>query len=296
MTDGLAKTTTLPEWAVKERPRRRRWRTFLRNRTAVVGMAVALLVVWAALFAPWIAPHDPLAQNVFYRLTPPERAHPMGTDSYGRDVFSRLIWGARISLAVGVLSVAFGMIAGSLLGLLAAYRGRTVGALIMRGVDVLMSFPDEILGIMILAVLGAGLDRLIIAIGIVMTPRFARLSYGPALAIKEKEYVEAARAIGSSDWKILLRHILPNVAGEIVVMGSLWTATAIRVEANLNFLGLGVPPPIPTWGNMVQTGIDQLTYAPWLSLFPGLAIMITILAFNMLGDGLRDVIDPRLQE
>jgi|DewCreStandDraft_5_1066085.scaffolds.fasta_scaffold00272_50 peptide/nickel transport system permease protein len=296
MTEGLAKTTALPEWAAKERPRRRRWRTFLRNRTAVAGMVVALLVVWAALFAPWIAPYDPLAQNVFYRLTPPERAHPMGTDSYGRDVFSRLIWGARISLAVGVLSVAFGMIAGSLLGLLAAYRGRTVGALIMRGVDVLMSFPDEILGIMILAVLGAGLDRLIIAIGIVMTPRFARLSYGPALAIKEKEYVEAARAIGSSDWKILLRHILPNVAGEIVVMGSLWTATAIRVEANLNFLGLGVPPPIPTWGNMVQTGIDQLTYAPWLSLFPGLAIMITILAFNMLGDGLRDVIDPRLQE
>jgi peptide/nickel transport system permease protein len=296
MTEGLAKTTALPEWASKERPRRRRWRTFLRNRTAVAGMVVALLVVWAALFAPWIAPYDPLAQNVFYRLTPPERAHPMGTDSYGRDVFSRLIWGARISLAVGVLSVAFGMIAGSLLGLLAAYRGRTVGALIMRGVDVLMSFPDEILGIMILAVLGAGLDRLIIAIGIVMTPRFARLSYGPALAIKEKEYVEAARAIGSSDWKILLRHILPNVAGEIVVMGSLWTATAIRVEANLNFLGLGVPPPIPTWGNMVQTGIDQLTYAPWLSLFPGLAIMITILAFNMLGDGLRDVIDPRLQE
>ncbi|MDR5694689.1 MAG: ABC transporter permease [Armatimonadota bacterium] len=296
MTDELVSTRAIPEWAVKERPRRRRWRTFLRNRTAVAGMVVALLVVMTALFAPWIAPYDPLAQNVFYRLTPPERTHLMGTDSYGRDVFSRLIWGARISLAVGILSVAFGMIAGSLLGLLAAYRGKTLGALIMRAVDVLMSFPDEILGIMILAVLGAGLDRLIIAIGIVMTPRFARLSYGPALAVKEKEYVEAARAIGSSDWKILLRHILPNVAGEIVVMGSLWTATAIRVEANLNFLGLGVPPPIPTWGNMVQSGIDQLTYAPWLSLFPGLAIMITILAFNMLGDGLRDIIDPRLQE
>jgi peptide/nickel transport system permease protein len=257
---------------------------------------IVTLIVATALFAPWLAPYDPIEQNVYYRFTAPERTHPMGTDSYGRDVFSRLVWGARISLSVGVLSVLSGMIAGTLLGLVAAYKGKGVGALIMRGVDVLMAFPDEILGIMILVVLGSGLDRLIIAIGIVMTPRFARLSYGPALAVKEKGYVEAAMSIGVRDLPIIVRHILPNVIGEIVVMGSLWMATAIRVEANLSFLGMGVQPPTPTWGNMVQTGIDQLTNAPWLSLFPGLAIMIAILAFNMLGDGLRDITDPRLQE
>ncbi len=275
---------------------RKRLRAFLRNKTAAAGTVVAVLVVATALFAPWIAPNDPLAQNVYYRLTSPERAHLMGTDNYGRDVFSRLVWGARISLAVGVLSVLSGMVAGTLLGLVAAYKGKAVGALIMRGVDVMMSFPDEILGIMILVVLGAGLGHLVIAIGIVMTPRFARLSYGPALATKQKGYVEAALSIGVRDLAIILRHILPNVAGEVVVMGSLWTATAIRVEANLSFLGMGVQPPTPTWGNMVQTGIDRLTDAPWLSLFPGLAIMIAILAFNMLGDGLRDITDPRLQE
>jgi peptide/nickel transport system permease protein len=275
---------------------RKRLRTFLRNRTAAVGAVVASLVIATAVLAPWIAPYDPLNQNVYHRLTGPERSHPMGTDNYGRDVFSRLVWGARISLTVGLLSVTSGMIAGTLCGLVAAYKGGTLGALIMRGVDVMMSFPDEILGIMILVVLGTGLDRLVIAIGIVMTPRFARLSYGPALAVKEKGYVEAASAIGVKDLAIILRHILPNVAGEVVVMGSLWTATAIRVEANLSFLGMGVQPPTPTWGNMVQTGIDRLTDAPWLSLFPGLAIMIAILAFNLLGDGLRDISDPRLQE
>jgi peptide/nickel transport system permease protein len=275
---------------------RKRLRAFLRNKTAAAGTVVAVLVVATAVLAPWLAPYDPLAQNVYHRLTSPERTHLLGTDNYGRDVFSRLIWGARISLTVGVLSVTGGMVAGTLCGLVAAYKGGALGALIMRGVDVMMSFPDEILGIMILVVLGNGLDRLVIAIGIVMTPRFARLSYGPALAVKEKGYVEAASAIGVKDLAIILRHILPNVAGEVVVMGSLWTATAIRVEANLSFLGMGVQPPTPTWGNMVQTGIDRLTDAPWLSVFPGLAIMIAILAFNMLGDGLRDIADPRLQE
>ncbi|RMF85833.1 MAG: ABC transporter permease, partial [Nitrospinota bacterium] len=161
-------------------------------------------------------------------------------------------------------------------------------------VDILLCFPAEILAIMVLVVLGQGLDKLIITIGIVMTPRFDRLSYGSTLSLKEREYIEAARSIGARGFRILFRYILPNILGEILVMSSLWTATAIRVESNLSFLGLGVAPPTPTWGNMVRAGVNQLTNAPWLSIFPGLAIMLAVLAFNLIGDGLRDVMDPKL--
>jgi peptide/nickel transport system permease protein len=275
--------------------RRRILRTFFKNKTAVAGAIIAWIVALLAIFAPLISPYDPIQQNPFYRLTAPERAHPMGTDRYGRDILSRVIWGARVSLVVGLASVFLGLAAGVAMGVIAAYKGGKVESVIMRITDVIMSFPDEVLGIMIMVVLGSGLLKLIIAIGIMMTPRFARLAHAPALALREREYIDAARALGISDFRIIRRHILPNIFGEILVMSTLWIATAIRLEANLSFLGLGVSPPTPTWGNMIYEGIDQLRNAWWLSLFPGVAVLIAVLAFNLMGDGLRDVTDPKLR-
>ncbi len=275
--------------------RRRRWLTFKRNKTALVGFTVTVIITILAILAPWISPRDPLKQDVYHRLTPPEGAHPMGTDDFGRDVLSRIIWGGRVSLMVGISSVLLGMVLGTTMGLIAGYMGGRVENIIMRTVDVSMSFPNLIMGLMVMALLGSGLVKLIIAIGIVMAPRFARVAHGPSLAVKEKEFVTAARALGASDSRIIRYHILPNIFGEVVVMGSLWTATAIRIEANLSFIGLGVPPPTPTWGNMIRSGVEWLTNAPWVSVFPGLAILITVLSFNMMGDGLRDVTDPTLQ-
>jgi peptide/nickel transport system permease protein len=274
---------------------RRLWITFRRNATALVGLLLAAVVVALAVLAPWISPHDPLKQNVYYRLKGPEPDHPMGVDDFGRDVLSRILWGARTSLIVGLASVGVGMILGTLMGIVAGFRGGPAEYVIMRGVDVLLSFPTLVMGLMVMAILGSGMLKLILAIGVVMSPRFARVAHGPTLSVREQEYVMAARAMGASDWRILRHHILPNIFGELLVMASLWTATAIRIEANLSFIGLGVPPPTPTWGNMIRDGVKWLTNAPYLSVFPGLAILITVLAFNMLGDGLRDVADPKLQ-
>lgn len=275
--------------------RGRVWRTFRKNKTALVGSVIAIIVIILAILAPWLSPHDPLKQNVYHRLTPPERAHLLGTDSFGRDILSRIIWGARVSLMVGILSVVIGMVIGTAMGVVAGYSGGMVEGIIMRSVDVLMSFPNLIMGLLVMAILGSGLTKLIIAIGIVMAPRFARLAYGPTLAIKEKDFVDAARALGVSGTRIMAQHLLPNIFGEVLVMATLWVGTAIRIEANLSFIGLGVAPPTPTWGNMIRNGVEWLTNAPWLSLFPGLAILITILSFNMMGDGIRDITDPKLQ-
>ncbi|HIJ56062.1 MAG TPA: ABC transporter permease [Deltaproteobacteria bacterium] len=276
--------------------RRKQLRVFLRNRIAVVGFFLTLLLILIAFFAGYVAPYDPNEQNVYSRLTSPDLKHWFGTDSYGRDTLSRVIHGSRISLAVGVCSIIFGMVIGSLAGMFAAFDRGKIGNLIMRAVDVMMCFPAEIFAILFLVMIGQGMDKLIFAIGVVMAPRFARLSYGTTLSIREREYIEAARALGAKRPRIVLKHIFPNILGEILVMCSLWTATAIRVEANLSFLGMGVPPPTATWGNMVRTGVSQLTNAPWLSIFPGLAIMVAVLAFNLIGDGLRDVMDPKLQQ
>ena len=275
--------------------RRKLWRTFKNNKAAVVGAVMALVVLLTAVFAFLISPYDPLDQDVFHRFSPPERSHPLGTDEYGRDVLSRIIWGTQISLTVGFFSVLLGMIMGTAMGVVAGYSGGGTDTLIMRMVDVLLSFPTLITGIMIAAILGSGLVKLIITIGIVFAPRFARMAYGPTLAVKELEYVSSAKVIGASSFRIIIRHILPNIFGEIMVAGSLWMGTAIMIEASLSFLGLGVSPPTPTWGNMIKSGIDVLANAPWLSLFPGLSILITVLAFNMIGDGLRDIADPKLR-
>jgi peptide/nickel transport system permease protein len=276
--------------------RRRAWRTFKRNRTAVIGLIMVLTLVFIAVAAPVLAPHDPIKQAPRERLTPPSAEHPLGQDDFGRDVLSRVIYGTRISLMVGLLSVLGGGILGTIMGIVAGFKGGRIEAVIMRIVDILLAFPDLITGVLVLAVLGSGLGKMIIAIGLVIAPRFARQAYGPTLALKKREFIEAARAIGVKDARMLRLHILPNVVGELLVLGSLWTASAIRIEANLSFIGLGVAPPTPTWGQMIRSGTPHLTNAPWFSLFPGLAILFTVLAFNLLGDGLRDVFDPRLQE
>jgi len=273
----------------------RKVRAFLKNRTAVIGAVVVGLMVLAAVCAPLLAPADPLAQDVYAKLSPPSDVHPLGADDFGRDVLSRIIYGARISLTVGILSVLLGMVVGTFLGLAAGYFRGWLEMAVMRIADVLMAFPTLVMGLLVMAILGTGLGKLIVAIVVVLAPRFARLAYGAAVSVRETEFVDAAHAIGASPWRILLRHILPNVFGEILVMGTLWTATAIRIEANLSFIGLGVSPPTPTWGNMIREGVNWIVVAPWLPVFPGLAILVTVLAFNMVGDGLRDAVDPKLQ-
>ena len=268
-------------------------RAFGRNRAAVLGVGLGLLLVVAAVGAPLLSPLDPLEQSASFRLQGPDAVHIMGRDTFGRDVFARLVHAARISLVVGLGSASLGGVLGTLLGLVAGYNGRWVESLLMRVVDVLMAFPSLLLGLAVLALLGAGLDKMMLAIGIVLAPPFARVVHSATLSLKGREFVEAARCLGADQNRILLRHILPNLIGETVVLGSVLTASAIRIEASLSFIGLGVAPPTPTWGNMIRDGAPLLLNAPWLSVFPGLAILVAVLAFNLIGDGVRDVLDPR---
>jgi len=294
--------------------RRRLWRTFIRNKTAVVGLILAVISVIMAVFADdlvisvfqdrepnlLIAPFYPFKQDTINRLQPPDSVHLMGLDDYGRDILSRVVYGGRVSLTVGICSTLLGGAIGTAMGVVAGYKGGAIESVIMRAVDALMAFPGMLMGMMVLAVLhrlpGSGLVKAIFCIGIIMASGFARVAHATTISIKEKCFVIAARAVGAGNFRILGRHILPNIVGELVVMASLQTAQAIRIEASLSFIGLGVSPPTPTWGNMIKDGMQHITYAPWFSLFPGLAILLTVLSFNLLGDGLRDVLDPRLQE
>jgi peptide/nickel transport system permease protein len=273
--------------------RERAWRAFRSNKSALVGLGLIAFIIFVAIFAPLLATHDPLVQSTINRLQEPSSEHWLGTDDYGRDVFSRILYGTRVALQIGVLSVLLGGVLGTIIGVVAAYSGGIVDAVLMRIVDILLSFPDLITGLLVMAVLGSGEWKLIIAIGLTITPRFARIAYGPVLGLKEKEFVEAARAIGQNTRIILSRHILPNIGGELIVLASLWTASAIRLEASLSFIGLGVPPPTPTWGQMIRDGTVRLADLPLLSLAPGTALLIAVFAFNLVGDGLRDVLDPR---
>jgi peptide/nickel transport system permease protein len=270
-------------------------KTFKSNKTSVVGLFMALGVVVIALISPWISPYDPISQDMNIQHAPPTWAHPFGADSYGRDQFSRILWGSRVSLVVGILSVFFAMAAGIPLGMVGGYKGGRIDNLVLRFIDIFMSFPIVILGLLVLAIMGPGLIKIVIAIGVALTPRIARLARGSTLSVKGKEYIEAARAVGQKDGKIMLIHVLPNILGDILVMGTLWVATAIIVEASLSFIGLGVRPPTPSWGAMIRDGLDQLTNAPWLSIFPGLAIFISVFSFNLIADGLRDISDPKLR-
>ncbi|MCA0998098.1 ABC transporter permease [Alloyangia pacifica] len=269
--------------------------TLNRNRLSWVGVGLLVLILLSAIFAPLLAPHDPLQQNILHRLEGPSPEFWLGTDSYGRDVLSRLLYGTRVSLAVGFLSVLIAMTVGSAIGILAGYVGGMVDQVIMGLVDVMLSFPTLLLGLMVAAMLGASLENLIIAIAITETAPFVRIARAPTISAKRKEYVEAGRALGFSPLRIMGVHILPNILSDIVVVASLWMASAIRTEASLSFIGLGVQPPTPTWGGMIREGFENILSSWWLVVFPSLAILLTVLALNILGDALRDAIDPKLK-
>lgn len=265
------------------------------NKTSWVGFAVFGIVVALALLAPLIAPHDPLAQNVMMRFKGPSAEYWLGTDSFGRDILSRVLYGARISLWIGAASILIAMLVGSAIGMVAGYVGGRFDMLVMQVMDVLLSFPSLILGLMIVAMLGPSIENLVFAIALTAIPPFARIARAPTISVKERDFIEACRALGYSNPRILFRHILPNIFPDILVMGSLWLATAIRVESSLAFIGLGVRPPTATWGGMIREGFESILDSAWLSIAPSVAILLVVFALNMIGDGLRDVVDPKLK-
>jgi ABC-type dipeptide/oligopeptide/nickel transport system permease subunit len=268
-------------------------RRALTARGAKFGAIVLLAVLLMALFAPLLAPYDPLKQDLNDVLAAPNAQHLLGTDNNGRDVLSRVIWGTRVSLIAGVVSVTMAVIVGCLIGLAAGYWGGQVDGVLMRLIDAVLSFPALVLALALGAVLGAGLGGVLIALAVVYTPTFARLMRGQVLTVRAREYVQAARVLGGADWWILQRHILPNSASPIVVQASLSVGFAILAEASLSFLGLGVQPPDPSWGSMINTGRGYLQQAPWIVFGPGAALFVTVLGMNFVGDAVRDALDPR---
>jgi peptide/nickel transport system permease protein len=269
-------------------------RRMRRVRFATLGIVVVACVVFLALFAGLLAPLDPIKPDLNRSLEPPGLSHLLGTDDLGRDILSRVIYGARISLLAGVVSVAIAFLGGVGLGVISGYWGGWVDNVIMRLMDSLLSFPAIVLALAIAAAIGAGLTNVMIAIGIVNTPTFARLARGQTLAVRELDYVGAARVLGARDLRIVRVHLLPNIAAPLIVQTSLSVAFAILAEASLSFLGFGVKPPEPSWGSMVSMGRGYLQQAPWLVFGPGAAIFITVMGFNFVGDALRDALDPRL--
>jgi peptide/nickel transport system permease protein len=274
-------------------PGRRAWRRLVRRRGAMVGLAIIVLVVLVAVLAPWIAPYDPAQQSWTAVRKPPSAAYWLGTDEVGRDLLSRIIYGARASLSAGVISVAIAIGVGVPFGLLAGYVGGLTDGFISRVTDAMLACPFLILAIALAAFLGPSLGNAMIAIGVTATPLFVRLTRGQVLSVKAEDYVEAARAVGNPHWRIAFRHILPNVMPQLLVQATLTIATAIIAEASLSFLGLGQQPPAPSWGSMLNSAQRFLINAPWMAVWPGLAIFLTVLSFNLLGDGLRDALDPR---
>jgi len=276
-------------------PWRDAWRVLRKNRLAMVGFGIILAFILVAIFAPVIAPHPCCEGDLKLKNKPPSEEHWFGTDYNGRDVFSRVVYGARISLWVGTFAVIGSVVAGTFFGLLAGYYGRWVDMLISRIFDIMLAFPSILLAIAIVAILGPSLQNALVAISIINIPTFGRLVRSRVLSLKEEEYVMAARAIGMKDSRILLHHILPNSLAPIIVTGTLGIATAIIEAAALGFLGLGAQPPEPEWGKMLADSRQYIQKAPWTVVFPGLSIMLTVLGFNLIGDGLRDALDPRMK-
>ena len=279
--------------APEEQPWRRALRRLVRRRGAMVGAAVVVLVTLVAIFAPWIAPYDPLATSWSAVRKAPSLAHLMGTDEIGRDVLARVIFGARASLLAGVVSVSISVALGVPIGLLAGYVGGIVDGVLMRITDALLACPFLILAIALAAFLGPNLLNAMVAIGVSAMPAFIRLTRAQTLSTKVEDYVEAAKAVGNPHWRIVFRHILPNIIAPLMVQATLAIAAAIIAEASLSFLGLGQQPPEPSWGSMLNTAKSFLAQAPWMAWWPGLAIFVVVLSFNLLGDGLRDALDPR---
>jgi peptide/nickel transport system permease protein len=293
MADLMAPSVAVPAPARQRAEWRRATRTMTRNRLVLAGLIMVVGLILIAVLAGPIAPYDPIANNVRAALQPPSAYYYFGTDRFGRDVFSRVIYGSRLSLFVALVSVAISAVVGVALGLVSGYYRGWIDNLIGRVMDVFFSFPALLLAIGVAAMLGPGLNNAIIAIAVVYAPVFGRVVRGPVLVERGKEYVEAARVIGASSPRVVLRHVFPNVLSPLIVQATITLSQAILVEAYLSYLGLGTQPPFPSWGTMLQEGRTFLETAPWMSIFPGLAIMLTVLAFNLLGDGVRDVLDPR---
>jgi peptide/nickel transport system permease protein len=276
-----------------ESPGARAWRRLLRRKSAVFGLVVVVLFVLIAAFAPLIAPYDPIQQSWTSIRKPPSWQHWFGTDESGRDLLSRVIFGARASLMAGVISISIALCVGVPIGLLAGYGGKWLDLLISRITDAMLAIPFLILAIAFAAFLGPSLQNAMIAIGLTATPIFVRLTRGQVMAVKVEDYVEAARAVGNPPVRIAVKHILPNILPALIVQATISIAAAIIAEASLSFLGLGQQPPAPSWGSMLNTAQRFLTNAPWMAVWPGLAIFLAVLSFNVLGDGLRDALDPR---
>jgi ABC-type dipeptide/oligopeptide/nickel transport system permease subunit len=293
------KRVVAPTVSGQHRGKRSEWRRslhrFRRNRGAVIGGIVLGCIAVMALAAPWITPYDPLVQDPAVSLEPPSWAHPFGTDLVGRDVLSRVIAGSRQSLLVGLVAIGIAASAGTLIGLLSGFYEGWFDLLIQRLIDIKLAFPGLLLALVIVATLGPGLRNAMIAVGISLIPSYTRLVRGSVLSAKQHAYVEAARVIGCRDARLVFRHILPNVAVSILVLATVSIAWAILIGSSLSFLGLGAQPPFPEWGRDLSEGRTYLSVAAWISTFPGLAIMLTIFSINLLGDGLRDALDPRLR-
>ncbi|MBL8129577.1 MAG: ABC transporter permease [Thermomicrobiales bacterium] len=285
LTLDIGNRPARPWWVVPQR-----WR----NPIGIVGAVVVLLTIVVAIAAPLIAPYDPDAQ-LATRLLPPSREHLMGTDELGRDTFSRIVFGARVSLQVGIISVFIALLIGAILGVAAGFFGGRLDSWLMRGVDIMFAFPGLVLAIVIAGLLGASRTNAMIAIGLVYAPAFARVIRGSVLSVMSEPYVEAGRVVGSTNPRLVQRYVLPNIVAPLIVMTSVYLSSAILSEAALSFLGLGTQPPEPAWGGMLNLARTYMEISPWMAIFPGLAIMIVVLGFNFLGDGLRDVLDPRLR-
>ncbi|HEU17782.1 MAG TPA: ABC transporter permease [Deltaproteobacteria bacterium] len=272
------------------------WYRFSRNKLAVAGSVVVVSLFVVSMLAPWISPYDPGDINLQMVLVPPSAAHPLGTDQLGRDVLSRMIWGSRISLKVGFVAVGIAVVIGAILGAMAGYYGRWIDAVVMRFVDVMLCFPSFFLILAVIAFLEPSIWNIMIVIGVTGWMGITRLVRADFVSLREREFVQAARCIGANDFRIIFVHILPNAMASILVAATLGVAGAILTESALSFLGIGVQPPTPSWGNILTAGKDNIDIAWWLSLFPGLAILITVLGFNLLGEGIRDSLDPRLRQ
>ncbi len=271
------------------------WRQFRRNRAAVAGLALTALFILVAVLAPLLTPYDPIEQDLSIAQEPPSAAHWLGTDDLGRDLLSRIVLGARVSLVMSLSTVGIALLVGAAVGILAGYHGRRIDAVLMRCMDVLQAMPGILLAIIVVAILGVGLENVIVAIALSSVPLFARIARGSTLSVRTEEYVQAANVVGASTGRILLRHVLPNIVAPLIVMISLRISTVILTASGLSFLGLGAQPPTPEWGAMLSAGRSYLTTSPHIATFPGIAIMLVVLGFNLLGDGLRDALDPRLR-
>ena len=269
------------------------WLHLRQHRLALCGASVVGVLLIVALLAPILAPQDPLRQDLYNRLQSPSITYPLGTDDFGRDILSRIIYGSRISLRIGLVSISVALLVGSAIGLVAGYRGGVIDSLSMRFMDILLAFPSILLAIAIVAIIGPGIENVMIAVSIVMVPQFARLLRASALSVREMAYIEAARALGSGELRLMLRGVLPNCLAPLIVQSTLSLGTAMLDAAGLSFLGLGAQPPTPEWGSMLSGGRELLLKAPWVMTFPGMAIFVVVLGLNLLGDGLRDALDPR---